>query len=101
MLIDINAEILSDLFEERGVAIPSDIISEVSKQFVGHLGAMHEMESYAHVSTNKPCDKCKEHESTIRALENEITIYNKSVKNKIPGATNVYISRGDLLYDTI
>lgn len=101
MLSDINAEILSDLFEEQGVTIPSEIISEVSRQFVGHLGAMREMESYAHVSTNQSCDKCKEHESTIRELENEIAIYNKSVKNKIPGATNVYISRGELLYDAI
>jgi len=98
--VEAMAQILE---EEGGVVIDNSLIEKIVAAYEMHTDNMREMESYAHIDySERKCSKCESLKREIEDFENRERIWKNSVKNKIAGATRVYMNdRNEIKYDLV
>jgi len=97
-----NREAFQECLSHFGVDIDSDVADKIADAFIEHLSMMSEMDSNAHVGSEKVCQKCEAMKSKLSKAESDIAAYQNSVVKRHNGyAHHVRIENGDVVFDRI
>jgi|WetSurMetagenome_2_1015567.scaffolds.fasta_scaffold413633_2 hypothetical protein len=85
-----NTEAMDEILTSAGICTDGLNVSQIAEDFICHMQAMSEMQSYSHYDKIETCDKCLKKDDEIKMLKEEIGIYNESVKRR-RNAAYVYV----------
>lgn len=98
---EIRVEVLSNIFDEQGIAATPEAIASIASDFAYHMDMEREQESYQFTGAKQECSECKALRAEVTRLESSLQVFCKNVRQRhgLSESAPVYTENGRVLYD--